>query len=626
MFFTTDAIDYNGQLVISSNAGADQYIALIGKGASLPELTTAAVTNIAVTTATGGGNVSSTGNLPITERGICWYYMDDPTIDYYHGTAPGSTGSYTVDMADLLPGYNYRVRAYAINALGIAYGTQVSFDTPGPSIVANLDTLPDFGAVALGETSAPQTLSISGESLAGPVTIDCPQGYQISLQENSGYSMQIELNPVDYILAPTTIYVKFSPLVRGPWPGALLIQCEGLENVYVQMNGMGVEFASVETATVVFITSESATVNCHILDDGGDPVDYSGVVYGLYPDPSIDDNVVDLGAQTGWFAAELTNLVANNTYYVRSFAVNVAGLAYGNQLQFNTLPIPQITLDASLLDPFGSIVVGQSSLADTLIVSAQQLTDNLRITAPRGFGLSLNPLGRDFNSQLSLVPVAGNISPTMVYVCFAPTVGGNLSDYLLSESSSLQPAQTILNGIGVVAPTLSTGEATDIGSISVTLNGSIDHDGFGAVTACGFCFGTSQNPDLNGSHTLDLVESGDFFVHLDTLQPDTEYFVRSYATNAAGTSYGNEISFQTLLGFLDTPQNLQIGFLAGEFQLSWDVVPNANSYYIYRSLDPYGENWGAPFAQTDQTHWEDSETAGMYFYKVSASFRANQEM
>jgi len=618
-FSPTDAIDYNGQLVISSNAGADQYIALIGKGASLPELTTAAVTNIAVTTATGGGNVSSTGNLPITERGICWYYMDDPTIDYYHGTAPGSTGSYTVDMADLLPGYNYRVRAYAINALGIAYGTQVSFDTPGPSIVANLDTLPDFGAVALGETSAPQTLSISGESLAGPVTIDCPQGYQISLQENSGYSMQIELNPVDYILAPTTIYVKFSPLVRGPWPGALLIQCEGLENVYVQMNGMGVEFASVETATVVFITSESATVNCHILDDGGDPVDYSGVVYGLYPDPSIDDNVVDLGAQTGWFAAELTNLVANNTYYVRSFAVNVAGLAYGNQLQFNTLPIPQITLDASLLDPFGSIVVGQSSLADTLIVSAQQLTDNLLITAPSGFGLSLNPLGRDFNSQLSLVPVAGNISPTMVYVCFAPTVGGNLSDYLLSESSSLQPAQTILNGIGVVAPTLSTGEATDIGSISVTLNGSIDHDGFGAVTACGFCFGTSQNPDLNGSHTLDLVESGDFFVHLDTLQPDTEYFVRSYATNAAGTSYGNEISFQTLLGFLDTPQNLQIGFLAGEFQLSWDVVPNANSYYIYRSLDPYGENWGTPFAQTDQTHWEDSETAGMYFYKVSAS-------
>jgi hypothetical protein len=618
-FSPTEAIDYNGQLVITSNAGADQYINLIGKGATLPVLTTAAVTNIGVTTATGGGNVSSTGNLPLTERGICWYYMDDPTIDYYHATAPGSTGDFTVNMVNLLPGYNYRVRAYAINALGIAYASQVSFDTPGPSIVATPDTLPDFGAVALGEISAPQTISISGESLAGPVTIDSPQGYQISLQENSGYSMQLELNPENYILAPTTIYVKFSPIERGPWPGALVIQSGGLDNVFVQMTGTGVELPTVETATVVYITTESATVNCRIVDDGGDPVDYSGVVYGLYPDPSIDDNILDLGAQTGWFAAELTNLIANSSYYVRSFAVNVAGLVYGNEVQFNTLSVPQITLDASLLNPFGSIVVGQSSMADTLIVSAQQLTDNLLITAPDGFGLSLNPLGRDFASQLSLVPVTGNISPTMVYVRFAPTVGGNLSDYLVSESSYLQPAQIILNGIGVVAPTLSTGEATDIGSISVTLNGSIDHDGFGAVTACGFCFGTSHNPDLNGSHTLDLVESGDFFVHLDTLQPDTVYFVRSYATNAAGTSYGNEISFQTLLGSLDAPQNLQISYSAGEVQLSWDVVPNANSYYIYRSLDPYSENWGTPFAQTDQTHWEDSETAGMYFYKVSAS-------
>lgn len=618
-FSPTEAIDYNGQLVITSNAGADQYINLIGKGASLPVLTTAVVTNIGVTTATGGGNVSSTGNLPLTERGICWYYMDDPTIDYYHGTAPGSTGEFTVNMADLLPGYNYRVRAYAINALGIAYGTQVSFDTPGPSIIATPDSLPDFGAVALGETSAPQTISISGESLAGPVTIDSPQGYQISLQENSGYSMQLELNPVDYILALTTIYVKFSPIERGPWPGALVIQSSGLDNVFVQMTGTGVELPTVETATVVYITTESATVNCRIVDDGGDPVDFSGVVYGLYPDPSIDDNILDLGAQTGWYAAELTNLVANSSYYVRSFAVNVAGLAYGNQVQFNTLPIPQISLDTSLLDPFGSIVVGQSSMPDTLIVSAQQLTDDLLITAPNGFGLSLNPLGRDFAAQLSLVPVTGNILPTMIYVRFAPSVGGNLSNYLLSESANLLPAQIMLNGIGVVAPTLSTGDASDIGSNSVTLSGSIDHNGFGAITACGFCFGTSQNPDLSGSHTLDLVDSGEFTVHLDTLQPDTIYFVRSYATNAAGTSYGNEVSFQTLLGFLEAPQNLQISFTMGELQLSWNPVPNANSYYIYRSLDPYAENWGTPFAQTDQTHWEDSETSTLYFYKVSAS-------
>ncbi len=618
-FSPTEAISYDAQLIISSNTGTDEYLPLFGQGVGLPVLTTTAVSNIGVTTATSGGNVSSTGNLPITERGICWYYMDDPTIDYYHGTAPGSTGEFSLNMADLLPGYNYRVRAYAINAYGIAYGNQVSFDTPGPSISVNPDSLPDFGAVPLGGDSTVQTVSVSGQSLTGTVAVYCPQGYQISLQENSGYNMQLDLNPIDYILPETTLYVKFSPFEPGSWPGALTVHCEGLENLYVQMTGTGVLPPAVETATVVYITTESATVNARIVDDGGDPVEFSGVVYSLYPDPSIDDNIIDLGAQTGWFAAELSGLIPNTSYYVRSFAVNVAGLVYGNEVQFNTLPIPQITLDTSLLNPFGSVVVGQSSNPDTLIVSAQQLVDNLIITAPDGFELSLNPLGREYSSQLSIAPITGNIEPTEVYVRFSPATGGNLSDYLVSESSYLQPVQTILNGIGIVAPSLSTFEASEIGSISATLNGSIIHNGFGTITASGFCFGTSQNPDLSGSHTLAGAEEGDFFVQLDTLEPDTQYFVRSFATNAAGTSYGNEISFRTLLGFLPAPENLQISLGTGVIQLSWDAVSNANSYYVYRSADPYAEDWGIPIAQTAETHWEDSETVGAYFYKVSAS-------
>lgn len=109
-------------------------------GGELPTVTTLEVTNIMKYTATGGGNISSDGGVPILERGICWSVTTNPTIedahsncldDIYNGGNIG-LGSYAVEMTGLEQNTKYYVRAYAKNYYGVSYGSQVSFTTLNP--------------------------------------------------------------------------------------------------------------------------------------------------------------------------------------------------------------------------------------------------------------------------------------------------------------------------------------------------------------------------------------------------------------------------------------------------------------------------------------------------------------
>jgi len=90
-------------------------------------------------------------------------------------------------------------------------------------------------------------------------------------------------------------------------------------------------------------------------------------------------------------------------------------------------------------------------------------------------------------------------------------------------------------------------------------------------------------------------------------------------TSPAGTAYGEEYSFTTDQGSLDAPQNLSITLEDGQIRLSWSSVIGATSYKIYRSSDPYTEDWGAPIALTGSTSWIEAIPTQHYFYRVTAS-------
>jgi|GEM_PF-932068 len=101
---------------------------------TLPTVTTDDVTSITFTSASCGGNVTSDGKAAVTARGVCWSTSENPTTDDSHTTDGSGTGSFTSSLIDLTPDTLYYVRAYATNAVGTAYGSEVSFETLEPSI------------------------------------------------------------------------------------------------------------------------------------------------------------------------------------------------------------------------------------------------------------------------------------------------------------------------------------------------------------------------------------------------------------------------------------------------------------------------------------------------------------
>jgi hypothetical protein len=95
--------------------------------------------------------------------------------------------------------------------------------------------------------------------------------------------------------------------------------------------------AAVMTKPVSAITATTASCGGNVTYDGGDTVTAKGVCWSTSPNPRTFDSFTTDGAGTGTFTSSLTGLTANTTYYVRAYATNSIGTAYGNEVSFTTV-------------------------------------------------------------------------------------------------------------------------------------------------------------------------------------------------------------------------------------------------------------------------------------------------
>jgi uncharacterized protein (TIGR02145 family) len=101
---------------------------------------------------------------------------------------------------------------------------------------------------------------------------------------------------------------------------------------------------------------------------------------------------------------------------------------------------------------------------------------------------------------------------------------------------------------GVSLPQLTTTSVSGISQTEASSGGSLVSDGGGSILAAGVCWGTASNPTVSGNKTTDIISGGTFTSLISGLSPGTTYFLRAYATNSAGTGYGNELTFTTQAG------------------------------------------------------------------------------
>ena len=129
------------------------------------------------------------------------------------------------------------------------------------------------------------------------------------------------------------------------------------------------------TAAITVITGNSATGGGNVTVGGGADVTARGIVFGLNHNPTTADTKTSDLKGTGAFVSLLTGLKGNKTYYVRSYAINSAGTAYGPEVSFTTLvDMPVVTTtDVSVVTKASAISGGAVTYDGGGIVSARGL-------------------------------------------------------------------------------------------------------------------------------------------------------------------------------------------------------------------------------------------------------------
>ncbi len=150
--------------------------------------------------------------------------------------------------------------------------------------------------------------------------------------------------------------------------------------------------ASVTTTAASAITTTTANSGGNVTSIGSSAVTSRGICYATTANPTLANTVISGGSGAGSFVSNLTGLNPNTTYYVRAYATNTTGTAYGSQISFvttNPTPPTVTTTAASSISYFsanagGSVTSGGSS----------PVTD-------RGVCYSTNPSPTIANSKVS---------------------------------------------------------------------------------------------------------------------------------------------------------------------------------------------------------------------------------
>ena len=155
---------------------------------------------------------------------------------------------------------------------------------------------------------------------------------------------------------------------------------------------------TVTTSSATNISKTSATVGGNVTNDGGTSVTARGVVYSTSSNPTTSNSKVTSGSGMGSFSVNLTNLVEGTTYYVRAYAINEKGTAYGAEKSFTTssVVLPTVTTSSATNISKISATVGGNVTADGgaivtergVVYSTSQnpTTANSTVTSGSGIG------------------------------------------------------------------------------------------------------------------------------------------------------------------------------------------------------------------------------------------------
>lgn len=358
-------------------------------------------------------------------------------------------------------------------------------------------------------------------------------------------------------------YVAFEAVLRGGYG----VCVDDVEIFETDMTA----FPDVRTLSYDKVTDVAAEVNASLVSNGNNPVHTLGLCYATHSMPTMEDNIIETVVANN-YSINLNDLEPSTTYYVRAFAKNNGHLKYGEELQITTrcerISQYPYTVSATCVEQNGwalsedntsyEFTAATAGARDTLVLpifNLQNFENTFisfeRLQTPASGSSAVDTLKvlyrRNVSEQWNTLESFAASATTYTRDTIELT---DLSEeYFIafegvSNMASLSIKNIVVNAV-LQVPLVVTNEPTLASHNSISVSGEVTYEGVSSVTRKGICWATTSNPDI----TNNVMECGSgigaFSTTMSNLSENTTYYIRAFATNSFGTSYGSEYSIMT---------------------------------------------------------------------------------
>lgn len=297
----------------------------------------------------------------------------------------------------------------------------------------------------------------------------------------------------------------------------------------------------VATGEVSDVTSNTAVVGGSVSNLGNvSRLKAHGHVWNTTGSPTLQNGEsTDLGElnTTTSFSSTLEDLEPGTKYYVKAYATNEKGTAYGSEVTFTT----------GLGDVVLETMEATSVTHESAVVEGEIISDGKNEILEKGVCYATYPEPDRYDDRAVAeegfkCTLTGLMKTTTYYArAYVKTAQGK---YFYGNDITFTTTEF------VSAPTIVTGDVEELTHESATVAGQVVSTGGTTVTEYGHVLGTISNVDLNTAVSVKRNTDGtdkpvDYTSVFESLKSNTTYYVRAFATNAKGTMYGDAVSFTT---------------------------------------------------------------------------------
>lgn len=490
-------------------------------------LSSVIVSDITSTSATLSSKVSGHGGETVSEVGF--YYSTEETVDPAKSQKVNrtySSDSFSISISGLSINTKYYVKAYAVNSAGTVYSEIESFTTLASTPVVNTtgsSEVTSDSAVLTGKVVTDNGAAITERGFVWLKGSDAPT--------TSSNKVKVEGTIGDF----TATLSDLEPNQKYSFR-AYAVNSVGTSYGDVMYFTTVAGRPTLSVTKVTDITETSATFTSKVTSDGGSTPTEVGFYYSKEESVNVETaQKVSEAFSSDNFTLSVSDLEVGTSYYVKAFALNSTGEAYNDIVSFKTVSTaPSVqTTDASDISSSGAMLSGEV------------LDDNGEPISERGFvwikgqgtpAASSNKVNVDGTTGEYSATISG-LEPNQTYSYRAYAANSKGTAY--GETKSFVTL--------VALPEVEYLSASDITSSSAVVTAKVTAHGGETVSEVGFLYGTTSSLDPStASRVTSAYNIDSFSFTLDNLSRATEYYVRPFATNSAGTSYGETMSFTTL--------------------------------------------------------------------------------